>query len=141
MVRLSIKESRTAQGAFSSIGSKKSGSDQEHYKRTVARIESIQSHISQSPRRMRLKDKVCVITGVGSMKGIGYGCLNLSEPFTCIVDFRKICRRASALLYAHEGTYPDRSNIDLQSEGSNKLECQVPDICTCWTSLQKIYPT
>jgi hypothetical protein len=61
---------RTAQGAFSSIGSKKSGSDQEHYKRTVARIEGIQSHISKSPRRMRLKDKVYVITGVGSMKGI-----------------------------------------------------------------------
>jgi len=61
---------------------KKSASDQEHYKRTVARIESIQSHLSRSPRRSRLKDKVCVITGVASMKGIG---------------------RASALLYAHEG--------------------------------------
>jgi hypothetical protein len=52
---------------------KKFTADQEHYKRTVARIESIQSHLSNSPRGIRLKDKVCIITGVGSMKGIGYG--------------------------------------------------------------------
>jgi hypothetical protein len=89
VVHLSIKESRTAQGAFSSIGSKKSGSDQEHYKRTVARIESIQSHISKSPRRMRLKDKVCVITGVGSMKGIGYGCLNCPSHSLALLTFVK----------------------------------------------------
>ncbi|OBZ68037.1 3-oxoacyl-[acyl-carrier-protein] reductase FabG [Grifola frondosa] len=54
----------------------------EFYKRTVARIEKIQSHLDTTPRGTRLKGKVCVITGVGSLKGIG---------------------RATALLYAHEG--------------------------------------
>ncbi|KAJ8522464.1 hypothetical protein ONZ45_g921 [Pleurotus djamor] len=57
-------------------------SAEEHYKVTRARLESLRSHLAQSPRTSKLKDKVCVITGVGSLKGIG---------------------RATALLYAHEG--------------------------------------
>ncbi|EIM79166.1 sex determination protein tasselseed-2 [Stereum hirsutum FP-91666 SS1] len=57
-------------------------SSDEFYKRTVARIQGIQGHLSQTPRGNRLKGKVCVITGVGSLKGIG---------------------RASAMLFAHEG--------------------------------------
>ena len=44
---------------------------QEAYKRTLARIEKIQTHLSNAPRGSRLKDKVCIITGVGSLKGIG----------------------------------------------------------------------
>ncbi|KAJ7780546.1 hypothetical protein DFH07DRAFT_729355 [Mycena maculata] len=52
------------------------------YENTKARIQKIQSHLANSPRGTRLKDKVCIITGVGSLKGIG---------------------RASALLFAHEG--------------------------------------
>ncbi|KZS98581.1 NAD(P)-binding protein [Sistotremastrum niveocremeum HHB9708] len=55
---------------------------EESYKATVARVQRIQSHLSTAPRSQRLKGKVCIITGVGSLKGIG---------------------RASALLYAHEG--------------------------------------
>ncbi|KAJ6587036.1 hypothetical protein DFH09DRAFT_1245524 [Mycena vulgaris] len=55
---------------------------QEFYENTRARIQKIQSHLANSPRGTRLKDKVCIITGVGSLKGIG---------------------RASALLFAHEG--------------------------------------
>ncbi|KAJ7178416.1 hypothetical protein C8R43DRAFT_457759 [Mycena crocata] len=55
---------------------------QELYENTKARIQKIQSHLANSPRGTRLKDKVCIITGVGSLKGIG---------------------RASALLFAHEG--------------------------------------
>ncbi|KAJ7924928.1 hypothetical protein B0H13DRAFT_1976758 [Mycena leptocephala] len=55
---------------------------QEFYENTKARIQKIQSHLASSPRGTRLKDKVCIITGVGSVKGIG---------------------RASALLFAHEG--------------------------------------
>lgn len=47
-------------------------SSDDFYKKTVDRIERIQSHLSKSPRGIRLKGKVCVITGVGSMKGIGY---------------------------------------------------------------------
>lgn len=42
------------------------------YATTVARIQKIQSQLANSPRGIRLKDKVCIITGVGSIKGIGY---------------------------------------------------------------------
>ncbi|KAJ7446177.1 hypothetical protein B0H11DRAFT_1746175 [Mycena galericulata] len=59
-----------------------SPSQTEFYEKTKARIQKIQSHLATSPRGIRLKDKVCIITGVGSLKGIG---------------------RASALLFAHEG--------------------------------------
>jgi len=55
---------------------------QEFYESTKARIQKIQAHLTSSPRGTRLKDKVVVITGVGSLKGIG---------------------RAAALLFAHEG--------------------------------------
>lgn len=62
---------------------KKSNSGaEEHYERTKARIEKIQSHFANGARGTRMQDKVCIITGVGSLKGIG---------------------RATALLYAHEG--------------------------------------
>ncbi|KAJ7287416.1 hypothetical protein C8J57DRAFT_1283845 [Mycena rebaudengoi] len=60
----------------------KQQSAEEFYQNTKARIQKIQSHLATSPRGIRLKDKVCIITGVGSLKGIG---------------------RASALLFAHEG--------------------------------------
>ncbi|KZV69934.1 sex determination protein tasselseed-2 [Peniophora sp. CONT] len=52
------------------------------WKRTVARLASIQSHLDVAPRSGKLKGKVCIVTGVGSMKGIG---------------------RATSLLFAHEG--------------------------------------
>ncbi|KXN85348.1 3-oxoacyl-[acyl-carrier-protein] reductase FabG [Leucoagaricus sp. SymC.cos] len=55
---------------------------EETYKHTLARIQKIQSHLDNAPKGSKLKDKVCVITGVGSLKGIG---------------------RATALLFAHEG--------------------------------------
>lgn len=60
-------------------------SNEEFYRKTVERIERIQTHLSRSPRGMKLKGKVCIITGVGSLKGIG---------------------RATSLLYAHEGMRP-----------------------------------
>jgi hypothetical protein len=44
---------------------------EEFYKKTVARVDKIQKHLSAAPRSSRLKDKVCIITGVGSLKGIG----------------------------------------------------------------------
>ncbi|KAK0223011.1 hypothetical protein IW262DRAFT_1268391 [Armillaria fumosa] len=47
-----------------------------------ARLDSIRSQFAQTPRAGKLKNKVCIVTGVGSLKGIG---------------------RASALLFAHEG--------------------------------------
>ncbi|KAF9451959.1 NAD(P)-binding protein [Macrolepiota fuliginosa MF-IS2] len=55
---------------------------EESYKHTLARIQKIQSHLDHAPRGSKLKDKVGVITGVGSLKGIG---------------------RATAILFAHEG--------------------------------------
>ncbi|KAF7306152.1 hypothetical protein HMN09_00770500 [Mycena chlorophos] len=53
-----------------------------YYEATKERLAKIQSHLSESPRGTRLKGKVCIVTGVGSLKGIG---------------------RASAILFAHEG--------------------------------------
>jgi hypothetical protein len=47
-------------------------STEEVYKRTLARIEKIQGHLTSAPRAGRMKDKVCIVTGVGSIKGIGY---------------------------------------------------------------------
>lgn len=47
------------------------GNNEEFYKRTLARLEKIQNHLDEAPRCGRLKDKVCIITGVGSLKGIG----------------------------------------------------------------------
>ncbi|KAL4074206.1 NAD(P)-binding protein [Scleroderma citrinum] len=54
----------------------------EQYQRTITRIAQIQSHMENAPRSQRLKDKTCIVTGVGSLRGIG---------------------RASALLFAHQG--------------------------------------
>ncbi|KZT71021.1 NAD(P)-binding protein [Daedalea quercina L-15889] len=58
------------------------GADGEFARRTAARLEQIQSQLKAKPRGSRLKGKVCIITGVGSMAGIG---------------------RAAALQFAHEG--------------------------------------
>ena len=41
------------------------------YEKTLARIENIKSHLSRTPRGGKLKGKVCIITGVDSLKGIG----------------------------------------------------------------------
>ena len=45
---------------------------EEHYTTTKARIEKIQSQLDSATRGDKLKGKVCIITGVGSLKGIGY---------------------------------------------------------------------
>jgi hypothetical protein len=57
---------------YVNVRAKAAGNNDEFYKRTLARLEKIQSHLEQAPRAGRLKDKVCIITGVGSLKGIGY---------------------------------------------------------------------
>lgn len=51
------------------------------YEQTLRRLEKIQGHLKR-PRGNRMKGKVCIVTGVGSLKGIG---------------------RATTLLFAHEG--------------------------------------
>lgn len=38
---------------------------------TTARIKQIQSQLDSSVRGGKLKGKVCIVTGVGSLKGIG----------------------------------------------------------------------
>jgi NAD(P)-dependent dehydrogenase (short-subunit alcohol dehydrogenase family) len=48
---------------------------------TIARLAGIKEHLSSETRGTRLKNKVCVVTGAGSLKGIG---------------------RASAVLFARE---------------------------------------
>ena len=42
------------------------------YETTVRRLARLQGQLSTRPRAERLKDKVCIVTGVGSLKGIGY---------------------------------------------------------------------
>ncbi|KAJ3550003.1 hypothetical protein NMY22_g674 [Coprinellus aureogranulatus] len=59
----------------------KAAGPEEHYRSTLARIEQIQTQF-KAPGSGKLKGKVCIITGVGSLKGIG---------------------RATALLFAREG--------------------------------------
>lgn len=86
--------------AYSKAAVKKVDAD-DHLKRTQARIQQIQSHLSKTPRGSRLKGKVCIITGVGSMKGIGYANIHKKLPSTPLNAF--VDSQAAALLYAHEG--------------------------------------
>lgn len=58
------------------------GTPEEQARRTLDRLQAIQSQLTTAPRAGKLKGKVCVITGVGSMKGIG---------------------RATAFSFAHQG--------------------------------------
>jgi hypothetical protein len=80
----------------------RSVSPQEHYKRTVARLAKIQSHLATAPRTGKLRGKVAVVTGVGSLKGIGYASLVHKNLSHILNDFG---RRAAALLFAHEGRH------------------------------------
>ncbi|KAF7361796.1 NAD P-binding protein [Mycena venus] len=73
-------------------------SAQEFYENTKARIQKIQSHLANSPRGTRLKDKVCIITGVGSLKGIG--CVRVHSTFM-LSYLRSDAHPPS--LFAHEG--------------------------------------
>ncbi|PWN18145.1 NAD(P)-binding protein [Microstroma glucosiphilum] len=60
-----------------------------------ARISQLRSHLSHKPRSGRLAGQVCIVTGVGSLTGIG---------------------RASVLLFAHEGA---RAIYALDHDDSN----------------------
>jgi len=92
------------------MASAKKSPSQENYSRTVARIAQIQSRLTTAPRTGKLSGKVAVITGVGSLKGIG---------------------RAAALLFAHEGA---RHLYLLDFAGDNlpnlksTIEEQYPDV-------------
>ncbi|TRM69323.1 hypothetical protein BD626DRAFT_473678 [Schizophyllum amplum] len=92
------------------VSAPKTGVNEDSYKRTVARIQKIQSHLENEPRGTRLKGKVCIVTGVGSLKGIG---------------------RTSALRFAHEGA---RHLYLLDFDGANlpdlksTIEKKYPDV-------------
>ncbi|PPQ70559.1 hypothetical protein CVT24_000048 [Panaeolus cyanescens] len=85
-------------------------SAEEHYKTTTARIQQIQSQLENSVRSHKLKGKVCIITGVGSLKGIG---------------------RAAAFRFAHEGAKHlylldfDPTNLP---ELKSSIEAKYPDV-------------
>jgi len=49
----------------------KSQADDDFYEKTAARIKKIQDHFVEAPRTGAVKGKVCIVTGVGSLKGIG----------------------------------------------------------------------
>lgn len=121
--------------AYSKVAAKKVDAD-DHLKRTRARIQQIQSHLSKTPRGSRLKGKVCVITGVGSMKGIGYvsihrNCWAHLWNLNAIVD-----RRAAALLYAHEGSELSQ-HIFHYFANSGPFAVQGPSIYT-WSISRRI---
>ncbi|KAJ3554513.1 hypothetical protein NM688_g3069 [Phlebia brevispora] len=106
---LQFEMSTGKKASYGSMGTK-APAGEEAYKRTVSRLQKIQSHLDVAPRGNRLKDKVCVITGVGSLKGIG---------------------RASAILFAHEGAkhlylmdFDGTNLLDLKST----IESKYPDV-------------
>jgi NAD(P)-dependent dehydrogenase (short-subunit alcohol dehydrogenase family) len=68
-------------GSNSAYGKKQVVSSADTYAKTLARLQKIQTQLANAPRGTKLKGKVCIITGVGSLKGIG---------------------RASAIQFAHE---------------------------------------
>lgn len=82
----------------------KATSQDEFLKSSLARIQQVQMHLDTTPRGIRMKGKVCIITGAGSLKGIG-----------CVKDAHCDCymenspqwffyySRATAFLFAHEG--------------------------------------
>lgn len=73
---------------------KQSVSPQEHYRHTVARLARIKSHLETAPRTGKLKGKVAIVTGVGSLKGIGYTFSNGSSLaiLTCFLAGPLHCR-------------------------------------------------
>ena len=44
----------------------------ENYEKTLARLDKIKAHFKNGQSSGKLKDKVCIITGVGSLKAIGF---------------------------------------------------------------------
>ncbi|KAJ3989963.1 hypothetical protein F5890DRAFT_1483779 [Lentinula detonsa] len=85
-------------------------SPDEFLKSSLARIQKVQSHLDSSPRGTRMKGKVCIITGAGSLKGIG---------------------RATAFLFAHEGAahlYLSDYDPTHLSDLRHNLEEKYPDV-------------
>jgi hypothetical protein len=109
---------------------KQSALPHEHHKHTVVRLARIQSHLATSPRTGKLKGKVAIITGVGSLKGIGYTSSNVSTfvILTCFVGGRLhylLLMKVGRLLSAVE----QRQRIS-----------QARNIFTSWTCPGRTFP-
>ena len=52
------------------------------HKRTLSRLNRVHQHISDTPIGNRLQGKVAIITGVGSLKGIG--CVNMADHWAVL---------------------------------------------------------
>lgn len=115
----------------------------EHYKKTVARISQIQSQFSEAPRGTRLKDKVCVVTGVGSLKGIGWGFALVSGVLGKFVDWNWLSGWSLGdllHLYLHgKVRYHDERLESLRNNATNDLLFQAPGIYTCWTMTEPTF--
>jgi len=85
-------------------------SPKEHYRHTVVRLARIKSHLETAPRTGKLEGKVAIVTGAGSLKGIG---------------------RASALSFAHAGAQ-HLYLMDLSGENlpglKSTIEERYPDV-------------
>lgn len=80
------------------------------YDATLRRLAHIQAHLKRHPRSGRLNGKVCIVTGAGSLTGIG---------------------RATVIHYAHEGAKHIYA-LDLDGSNLDKLrkvvQTQYPDV-------------
>lgn len=83
-------------------------SDEDHLKETLRRLETIKAHLDSHPRSGRLSGKVAIVTGVGSLTGIG---------------------RATVKHFAHEGVkhiyaldYDDTNLAELKSTIEGKYK-------------------
>lgn len=85
-------------GGYDKVRSR-SKSTEEQNAVTTARIKQIQSQLDSSVRAGKLKGKVCIVTGVGSLKGIGWIPLKFQIYRTLTLN----PSRATSILFAHEG--------------------------------------
>jgi len=107
----------------------KPATTQDNYAKTVERLKRIQHQVSEGPRGGTLKGKVCIITGVGSLKGIGRA--------TALLWAREGARHLYLLDYSGENLpnlketivskYPDVKVTTIQADASDEKAIQ--DVC------------
>lgn len=106
---------------------------EEHYTTTKARIQKIQSQLDNAARGDKLRGKVCVVTGVGSLKGIGYASLQWYKARLTSI----YCRRATSILFAHEG----RKTVVTRKAAARLTLSQAQNTCISLTLILQICPT
>ncbi|KAH8119204.1 NAD-binding protein [Phellopilus nigrolimitatus] len=94
----------------------------EAYQKTLSRLERIQSHLKSTPRSARLQDRVCIITGVNSLKGIGRATAQLfaheGARHLYLIDF--VPDNLPELKQSIESTYPDVKVTTLQADAADE---------------------